>query len=1223
MRNLLKLFLLIPILFLFTCQSDQADSNKDYNRPYSPWIFRSVLDETPRMVTLALHDNLWVAYNTQTSAIYKAWKGFINFDGAVYTTAHGPQPLSIGDAYFVNEHSKPWFFLVNGKEVKPEVQYKGHRYKNGQGELMYDLSWEGKTIRIYEKPEYTNDESGLTGLERIFTTSDVPENIQVGLMTNVSSIALQSQIQTDGTFSVTNEKSREKGKIKGIDIDGKLLLNSNSTTRFATQFVKNPLIENPTKLKEEELERPDGKRLIGRSDCKTCHNTYRKTIGPAYVDIAKKYQTTEDNIKLLSHKVKNGGYGVWGSQIMSAHPDLPDADIRLMVEYILELDKDDQPTAAAQSIAPEDGDYVYGLKDAKEDEMYPGLIAKQYKYNRNLQKIAELTTGAKLESAGVVPIINAFGEDMKGLENNFSIIFSGYLKIEKKGVYKFQLLSDDGSDLLINDTKIIDHDGLHGGNTKDGSIALEKGFHKIKVNYFQGAGGKSIILRWKPEGFDAFVPVPNLALYHKIKDRPSATKKTLPLVVTNKIPGDGYALKSVHPSYDLSQARPMDFTPKVGGMDFLSDGRMVISTWDGDGPVYILDGVSTGDPAKITVKKIAVGFAEPLGLKVVDDVIYVLQKQELTRLIDTDGDEIIDEYQTVSNEWRTSANFHEFAFGLAYKEGYFYAALATAINPGGASTQPQIPDRGKVIKISKENGSVEFIASGLRTPNGVGIGVDNELFITDNQGDWLPSCKLVHVQKGNWFGSRSVDFEGTANLTETKPVIWMPQDEIGNSPGTPKIINDGPYKGQMIYGEVTHGGIKRVFVEKINGAYQGCLFRFIQGTEAGVNRMAWGPDGALYIGGIGSTGNWRQDGKLWYGLQRLKYNEKSTFEMLAVRAKTNGLEIEFTEPLAPSDGWDPADYNVERFWYKPTAEYGGPKMDLQKMKLKSVSVSEDRKKVFLEMDGLKENHVFHIKLGKYFVSDLSHELWSTEAWYTMNNIPQNTQGTVRSSAGHLATLNSLADSEKAAGWKLLFDGKTMNGWRNFRKETVGKGWIIDNGTIHLNSVKKADGHWQAVDGGDIITDGEYENFELKLEWKIMNCGNSGIIYNVVESDKYDYVWQTGPEMQILDNSCHPDSRIKTHRAGDLYDLIACSYETVKPAGEWNQVIIRIKDGKTEYWLNGKKVVSFEMFTDKWTEMIANSKFKDMPGFGKAKKGHISLQDHGDKVWFRNIKIREL
>ena len=175
----------------------------------------------------------------------------------------------------------------------------------------------------------------------------------------------------------------------------------------------------------------------------------------------------------------------------------------------------------------------------------------------------------------------------------------------------------------------------------------------------------------------------------------------------------------------------------------------------------------------------------------------------------------------------------------------------------------------------------------------------------------------------------------------------------------------------------------------------------------------------------------------------------------------------------------------------------------------------------------------------------------------------------------------------------------------------------------LDTENKADGGWQVKDGGDIITDREFENYELQLEWKIQDCGNSGIIYNVIESEDFEYVWMTGPEMQVLDNACHPDAKFETHRAGDLYDMISTKFITVNPAGEWNQARLVVNNGKVEHWLNGHKLVEFEMFTEEWKKMIANSKFKEWKGFGTGRKGHISLQDHGDRVWYKNIKVREL
>jgi len=291
------------------------------------------------------------------------------------------------------------------------------------------------------------------------------------------------------------------------------------------------------------------------------------------------------------------------------------------------------------------------------------------------------------------------------------------------------------------------------------------------------------------------------------------------------------------------------------------------------------------------------------------------------------------------------------------------------------------------------------------------------------------------------------------------------------------------------------------------------------------------------------------------------------------------------------------------------------------LKVLATSVSTDRKKVSLKLDGMKAGHVLYVHMNEAYISDTGLPLWSTEAWYTMNQIPADAPVSV--SAPVEFKQNTLTESEKSNGWKLLFDGVSTTGWHNFNKETIGKSWVVEDGAIALDARKNPEGHWQAPDGGDILTEEEYENFEFNIEWKISPCGNSGIIYNVVESKDYDYVWNTGPEMQVLDNTCHPDTRFTTHRAGDLYDMIECKYVTVKPAGEWNKVRLIKNKGKVEHWLNGVKVVEFEMYNDQWNEMIKASKFKDMKGFGLAPKGKIALQDHGDKVWYRNIKIKTL
>lgn len=212
--------------------------------------------------------------------------------------------------------------------------------------------------------------------------------------------------------------------------------------------------------------------------------------------------------------------------------------------------------------------------------------------------------------------------------------------------------------------------------------------------------------------------------------------------------------------------------------------------------------------------------------------------------------------------------------------------------------------------------------------------------------------------------------------------------------------------------------------------------------------------------------------------------------------------------------------------------------------------------------------------------------------------------------------NTLTEKEKKEGWKLLFDGKTTTGWRTFNTDKITDRWKAANGELYLD---------KAVEEGkgDIVTNDEYKDFDFTYEWKIAACGNSGVIFNVVEDPKFSATYFTGPEMQVLDNTCHPDAKIIKHRAGDLYDLISCSKETVKPAGEWNVARILSKNAKMEFWLNGTKVVEFTMHTPEWDQMVAKSKFKEWPEFGKALKGRIALQDHGDGVWFRNIKLREL
>lgn len=1229
MFNARNLFiLLIAALLGLWFFASRKNAAPVFDRPNDPWVFRSVLDKTPRMVTLALEDRLWVAYSTDSCSLYKAWSGGVNFVGAVYNTAHGPQPTTLGNSWFENKHRQPWTVAIGGKSETPRTDYKGHRYtEDGQAEIFYDLVLaSGQRIRVNERPEFVERDRQL-GFERTFRLENCPDGAIVSLKTNAASVASAAHgLVSDGKLTFGKTEFSQHSNLTAAEVEAELALNPNAETHLTTWFVNTPLVDNPfdDEADEEEVAAVSpGQKLIARSDCATCHNAQVQTVGPAYVSISERYKNTPENTEKLAAKIIAGGAGVWGTAAMSAHPDLKPDDAKTIVSYILSLDEgaDDGEGGTQKSLAEIPAEsWLKPDNAANESEMSPGLLVKVYQFQGSVGPLSQIKWPAEPTATAIAGKVYAGAEEFGQFKDNFALTATGYLFLEKDDNVLLQLTSDDGTRLYLDNQLLIDNDGFHGDETKEAEVALRAGLHPLRIEYFQGGGGRVLALKWARFGQPDMKVIPEANLRHRTADDPAGVA-----VLgggPGAVPGDGVSEMGVHPAYTVSQARPDEFLPKVAGMDFLSDGRLVVSTWDAMGGVYILENVESGDPKKIKVKLFAKGLAEPLGVKVVNDTIYVLQKQELTQLIDTDRDGVADQYNCFAKGWRASANFHEFAFGLAFKDGHFYATLATAILPGGASARPQILDRGKVLKISKKDGSVEFIARGLRTPNGIGIGADGELFVADNQGDWLPSSKIVHVKPGAFYGSYSVDSVAVAQMPVQQPVVWLPQDEIGNSPSQPTFFADeSPYKGQMLHGEVTHGGLKRVFAEKVNGDYQGCVFRFTQGLEAGINRVAWGPDGALYVGGVGNPGNWSHQGGLWYGLQRLKFNGNSAFEMLAVRAKTNGLEIEFTEPLPEGAGWSPDNYLVKQWYYKPTVEYGGPKLDETELKVASASVSSDRKKVFLEIVGIKPLHVVYLRLRGLPLSDLGHEIWATEAWYTMNSIPADNFGTKTTPPTFAQTPdNQLSEKEKRDGWQLLFDGQSTAGWHSYGQKAAGKKWEVADGTLHLTSV--------GSDGGDLVTDAEFGDFELKLDWKISACGNSGIIYWVQDdAAKYSSTWLTGPEMQVLDNGCPSIGASSKHHAGDLYDLVECKYQMARTAGDWNRVRIVSKNGRLEHWLNDRKLVDIQAFengkpTKAWLDLIAGSKFKDMPAFGRSPRGRIALQDHGNEVWYRNVKIRK-
>ena len=952
------------ILISFSCSPPTT-----YERPIDTWVFRSVIDKQPRMLTVALNKDLYVCYNLQYGNLYKIWKGGVNYDGAVYTTAHGIQPTSFGYAYALDSTSNTQWKLKTESGVEiPKINFLGYSMVKNQVGIDFELiSKSGKSVTVREIPEFDQQENNS------------------GLIRHIKILKGEK-----GFVPILNYSLHEGVVLKEM-INGK----ANKQASRAIEITKKSTIKTYFNPVPEEWQPPvmdltgsiaKGEKLITNSDCSACHLKNENLVGPAYDSIAKRYNFDWAAISLLSNKISEGGTGVWGNIPMTAHPDLSKEETEDMAYYLLSLDDEPEPLKKTQDLfavslaISAELDALNRIKgDLNKKEA--GVAANLYLLNDSGDLYEKLEKSTLPVFNGIVPAIHLPNAGvLSEIKSDFYVEFNGFIKSDVVTKKTFRLISDDGSILKLNGNKLIDNTGNHAPTAVDGLGSLKKGWNTFKLQFHQGGGGSAVSLQWSDDG-EVFTVVPDSVLYHNAK----SFKNLLPYKSKQAAgsPGDQMPLDAVHPSFDMFQAKPADFNPRIGGIDFIDEDTMIICTWDATGSVYILKNYNTDDPSTIEVKQIAKGLAEPLGIKMVDGELYVLQKQELTKLIDTNGDGIIDEYQKVCDSWHVTSHYHEFAFGLVYKEGSFYATLATDLG----SQYKNVPHRGKVVRISKDGSDIEFIAEGFRTPNGISEGPDGALYVSDNQGNWIPTSKIVRVEKGKWYGFRHADWDRVKDYEEQPPLVWLPHVEISNSPSQQAILNIGPYKDQLIYGDVTHGGIKRIFIDEVDGVKQGSAFRFIQGLDAGINRMVWGPDGNLYAGGIGSGGNWRHEGRLWYALHRFNYNANSTFEMLAVRAKVGGMEIELTEPISDSEIINTDNFDVQQYYYEATEQYGGPKKGIEVLEVTGVKLSENRKKVFLEITGIKDRKVVYIHIKKPFVSESGQKLWSTETWYTMTKKP--------------------------------------------------------------------------------------------------------------------------------------------------------------------------------------------------------------------------------------------
>lgn len=462
---------------------------------------------------------------------------------------------------------------------------------------------------------------------------------------------------------------------------------------------------------------------------------------------------------------------------------------------------------------------------------------------------------------------------------------------------------------------------------------------------------------------------------------------------------DFYSLQTI--------AIPQHIKLEVGGIAVMPDGRIAASTRRGE--IWIIENAYGNGQPHFT--RFASGLHETLGLAYKDGAFYCTQRGELTKIEDKNEDGKADSFTPISL-FDLSGNYHEYAYGPVFdKQGDMFVTLNVAWVGYGDGLGKW---HGWLLKI-KENGSTEPIATGLRSPAGFTVNSNNDVFYAENQGDWVGSGRITHLEKGDFAGNagglnwtkepesplkltkedlKAVDdgrpmHEAAKTIKELKlPAVWFPHTLMGIS--TSDIIEDetggafGPYTGQYFVADQGHSKIMRMTLEKVNGKYQGACYPFYEGFASGLLRLRWGLDGSLFAG-MTSRG-WASTGKAEYALQRMVWNGGTPFEMKTVSAAPDGLVIEFTLPATLAELTKASNYEINSFTYKYQHQYGSPIINNRTRKIIGIVPSADGKKVKLVLDSLIEGNIHEVRI-KHIVSQENQALLHDFAYYTMNSIP--------------------------------------------------------------------------------------------------------------------------------------------------------------------------------------------------------------------------------------------
>lgn len=444
---------------------------------------------------------------------------------------------------------------------------------------------------------------------------------------------------------------------------------------------------------------------------------------------------------------------------------------------------------------------------------------------------------------------------------------------------------------------------------------------------------------------------------------------------------------------------------EVGGLALTDTDKLGVSTRRGE--VWLIDRPYGKNPI---YKRFAHGLHESLGLAFKDGDFYLSQRGELTKLQDTNGDGKANVYKTIYS-WPLSGNYHDYSYGPKFRDnGNMLVTLNLSWIDHGASLSKW---RGWLLEITPD-GQMTPIATGLRSPSGFELNAQGDLFYTENQGDWVGSGRMTHLEKGDFAGNpeglvwsgepnsplklKMEDIEKESGLslydyskkvTELKaPAIWFPHTILGIS--TSDILFDttngkfGPFAGQLFVGDQGHSKVMRVFMEKVNGVYQGASFNFVEGFSSGIIRMIWGSDDSMFVG-MTSRG-WSSTGKEEYGLQRLVWNGKMPFEIKTIKAKDDGFELEFTKPVNKTIAEKPETYEMISFNYKYHYNYGSPIVDQSKGSVKKVLVAADGMSVKLTIDGMRLGFIHQVKAAN-LKSTTGDRLLHDTGYYTLNEVP--------------------------------------------------------------------------------------------------------------------------------------------------------------------------------------------------------------------------------------------